>query len=134
MENFEIPSDTVDLVTQFGYKIIAAVLIFFIGRWIAKLLVSFAKKLMANAAVEDTLQRFLANLMYAVLMAAIVIKPILLKSPQVAEALGLCERTVWDLTKNGHLKSVKIGSAVRYRPEDVEEFAQSGSCIPTKTK
>ena len=76
MENFEIPSDTVDLMTQFGYQIIAAVLIFFIGRWIAKLLVNFAKKLMAKAAVRDTLQRFLANLLYAVLMAAIVIATI----------------------------------------------------------
>ena len=62
------------------------------------------------------------------------LKPIFLKRPQVAEALNLCERTVFELTKSGLLKSVKIGSAVRYRPCDVEAFAQSGDCIATQSK
>ena len=56
MENVELSNVSIDLLTQFGYQIIAAALIFFIGRWLAKRLVNFAKKIMAKAEIEDILE------------------------------------------------------------------------------
>ena len=134
MENFEIPSDTVDLVTQFGYKIIAAVLIFFIGRWIAKLLVNFAKKSMAKAAVEDTLQRFLANLMYAVLMAAIVIATINQLGVQTTSLLAVVGAAglAIGLALQGSLASFASGvMIVAFRPYKVGDFIEAGGVSGT---
>jgi excisionase family DNA binding protein len=49
----------------------------------------------------------------------------LLTARQVAELLGLCERTLFDLTKRGKLPVVRIGRAVRYDPMDVAAFIQA---------
>ena len=49
----------------------------------------------------------------------------LYKVEDVQKILQLSQRTVRELTANGSLKIVKIGQAVRIRPEDLETFIQS---------
>ena len=49
MENVEMANVSVDILTQFGFKILAAAVIFFMGLWIANRLVALAKKMMAKA-------------------------------------------------------------------------------------
>ena len=56
-----------------GIKIVAAIAIFIIGRFIAKLLVSTVKKVMVRAKVEQTLSEFLGSILQAVLTVIIVI-------------------------------------------------------------
>jgi len=56
-----------------GIKIIAAIAIFVIGRFIAKLIVKAVKRVMTKAKVEDTLRDFLGNIIQTVLMVVIVI-------------------------------------------------------------
>jgi excisionase family DNA binding protein len=51
-----------------------------------------------------------------------VIEPMLLNSRQAAKALGVCERTLYSLTKSGQLHPVHIGRAVRYDRQDLREF------------
>jgi len=41
---------------------------------------------------------------------------------QVEQRLGCGRRTVYELRQKGELKVVRIGKAVRFRPEDVEAF------------
>ena len=41
---------------------------------------------------------------------------------EVAKALKLSERKVWDLIKNGELKACRLRGNVRVRVRDVEEF------------
>ena len=50
---------------------------------------------------------------------------LLLTTRQAAEALQVCEKTVFNLTRSGQLRAVKIGSAVRYAVADIEAFIQS---------
>lgn len=50
--------------------------------------------------------------------------PGLLTIGQTAEALAVCERTVWLMTRRGDLPAVKIGRAVRYDPADVRAFIE----------
>ena len=54
-------------------KIIAAIIIFIIGRFFAKLIVQAIKKVMTKAKIEDTLRDFLGNIIQAILMVVIVI-------------------------------------------------------------
>lgn len=50
---------------------------------------------------------------------------ILLRPREAAEVLGVCERTLWSLTQTGDLPCVRLGKAVRYRPETLREWAEA---------
>jgi len=54
-------------------KIVAAIAIIIVGRMIAKLIVKALNKVMVKAKVEDTLRKFLGNIIQTVLMVVITI-------------------------------------------------------------
>lgn len=56
-----------------GIRIIAALAIFFIGRFIAGLLVRLLKKVMSRAKLDQTIIEFLASILQAILTVVIVI-------------------------------------------------------------
>jgi small conductance mechanosensitive channel len=60
-------------VTQYGLRIIVALLIFIIGRIIAKTLANAIRKVLVKAKVDETLASFLKNITYYALIAAVVI-------------------------------------------------------------
>lgn len=39
-----------------------------------------------------------------------------------AKMIGICERTLWQLTKDGKIPHVKIGNRTLYRPSDLDEW------------
>jgi excisionase family DNA binding protein len=47
---------------------------------------------------------------------------LLLSAREAAAALAVCERTLWQLTADGKVKSIKIGRSVRYDRRDLQEF------------
>ena len=49
----------------------------------------------------------------------------LLTAQEVAEILQVSTRTVWRLIKQGHLKKVFLGRAVRIRPEAIIALIES---------
>lgn len=57
-------------------NLIAAAAIFFIGRWLAKLIANLFKKAMTKSAVDPTLTTFFRNLIYAALMVFVIISAI----------------------------------------------------------
>jgi hypothetical protein len=52
------------------------------------------------------------------------VAPILLGSLAAANALGVSERTLFNITKAGALKCVRIKTRILYRPETLVEFAK----------
>ncbi|MBN1420978.1 MAG: helix-turn-helix domain-containing protein [Planctomycetes bacterium] len=48
----------------------------------------------------------------------------LLKEPEVLALLGISSPTLWRLRKRGQLRAVQIGSAIRYRRQDVEQLVE----------
>jgi len=62
-----------DLVMLYGVKVIAAIAIFVIGRWVAKALRSFIKRLMNKKNVDPTITGFVGNLTYMGLLVFVVI-------------------------------------------------------------
>lgn len=134
MENSELPNITVDLIAQFGYRVIAAALIFFIGRWIAKLVVNFAKKMMAKGDIEDTLENFLANLIYAVLMVAVVIATINQLGVQTTSLLAVVGAAglAIGLALQGSLSNFAAGvMIVAFRPYKVGDYIEAGGVSGT---
>jgi len=46
----------------------------------------------------------------------------LIKVKEAATALGLCSASIYRMVRSGAIPSVKIGKAVRLRPETVESI------------
>jgi len=51
------------------------------------------------------------------------VKP-LLTYREVAEVLGVTDRTVWELVRKGELRNVKVGRSVRIDPADLRQFIE----------
>jgi len=62
-----------EMLTVYGLKIIAAIVVFIIGRWIAKLLKNFTQKVMTKKGVDTTIVSFLVNLIYIALLTFVVL-------------------------------------------------------------
>jgi predicted site-specific integrase-resolvase len=56
--------------------------------------------------------------------------PKLLSPRELAGVLGLCPDSVRRATKRGLISCVRIGGAIRYRPEDVEKVMSDGFAWP----
>ena len=51
--------------------------------------------------------------------------PVLITEKEAARLLGCCERSVWQLRKDGKIRCVKIGTAVRYARSEIDRFVAS---------
>lgn len=56
-----------------GIRIVMAILVFYIGRMIARMIIKLIKKVMERSSVDAMLIKFLADMAYAVLLVAVVI-------------------------------------------------------------
>jgi len=62
-----------DIVTVWGLKVVAAIAIFIIGRWIAKLVRRGVMRMMERAKVDAIITGFVSNIAYITLLAFVVI-------------------------------------------------------------
>ncbi len=76
MDNLETLLDP-DLINTYlvpwGIRIVAALAVFIIGRWIIKMVVAFAGRMMRKAQVDEMLSTFAGNILYTVLLVVVVI-------------------------------------------------------------
>lgn len=54
----------------------------------------------------------------------VIVERLLYTPRQAAEALSICERTLYGLTKSGELPAVRIGRAVRYDLLDLRAYIE----------
>jgi len=69
----DLVSNVWELLTIYGLKVIAAVVVFVVGRWIAKGLTKFAEKVMNKRRVDTTIVSFVANMTYIALLVFVVL-------------------------------------------------------------
>jgi small conductance mechanosensitive channel len=69
----EILNRIYEYLATYGLKIVAAVVILIVGRWLAKLLSKSAGRAMVKAKADETLTRFVENLSYIALLTFVVI-------------------------------------------------------------
>jgi len=72
LQNYDY-SAIVEAVTAHGVKFLVALLIFFIGKWVAKRIVKIMDKAFDKAGVDQTLADFIENIAYGILMVIVVI-------------------------------------------------------------
>jgi len=62
-----------DFAAEYGLQVLGAIIIFLVGRWIAKVLRNLVRRLMKKAKVDLVLVSFVGQLVYVVLMVFIII-------------------------------------------------------------
>jgi small conductance mechanosensitive channel len=62
-----------ELLTVYGMRVIAAIVILIVGRWVALVLARIIKRVMIKSKVEATLVSFVRNLSYIALLAFVII-------------------------------------------------------------
>lgn len=59
--------------TEYGIKVVGALAIFFIGKWMARKAIGLMRKAMVKSRVDETLISFSANALYVGLMIAVIV-------------------------------------------------------------
>lgn len=131
---FELPAISMEFVQDIGVRLAFALAIFVVGRWLAKFVTSMAKRTMTKAGVEKTLMTFLGNLLYYVLLAAVVIATINqlgIQTTSLLAVLGAAGLAI-GLALQGSLSNFASGvMIVGFRPYKVGDFIEAGGVTGT---
>ena len=137
MLNFEelnLTEMTVAFLAEAGLRLLAAALIFWVGRWVARKITALAQRLMEKAELEPTLTRFLGNILNAVLLVVVVIAAISqlgVQTTSLLAVLGAAGLAV-GLALQGSLSNFAAGVLiVAFRPYRVGDFIEAGGVAGT---
>ncbi len=117
-----------------GLKLVAALLIFIIGRWVSSLLIRGMKTAMSKARVDSTLASFLGNVAYGVMLAIVVISAVgqLGVSTTSAAALLGGAGVAVGLSLKDQLSSFAAGvMLIMFRPFRTGDFIDAGGVLGT---
>ncbi|UCF91814.1 MAG: mechanosensitive ion channel [Desulfobacterales bacterium] len=73
MDISSLSAKVYELLTVYGLKVVAAIVIFVVGRWVALGVAKIIKRVMIKSKVDETLVAFVRNLSYIALLAFVVI-------------------------------------------------------------
>jgi len=62
-----------ELFTVYGLRVVAAIVVFIVGRWVARLLSRFANRLMTKKEIDPTIVSFVVSLVYLSLLTFVVL-------------------------------------------------------------
>ncbi|MEI7850399.1 MAG: mechanosensitive ion channel domain-containing protein [Kiritimatiellales bacterium] len=117
------------ILTTFGFKIIAALLIFFVGRWIAKMIQNGLEKGMLRAKVDPVLVTFTVNMAYAAVMVFVVLAALGQLGVQTTSfiaVLGAAGLAV-GLALQGSLSNFAAGvMIIIFRPFKIDDYVDGG--------
>ncbi|MCI4406384.1 MAG: mechanosensitive ion channel [Sulfuricurvum sp.] len=63
----------INYTTDYGLKLLGALVIFFVGKWIVRKLIALMRKGMVKSRVDETLISFATNAIYVALMVAVLV-------------------------------------------------------------
>lgn len=109
-------------------QLLSAVLIFVVGRWIAKVIIGAARKAFARTDMDVTLERFLCNMIYAVLLAVVIIAAVGqlgIETTSLLAVFGAAGLAI-GLALQGSLSNFASGVLiVAFRPYKVGDFIEA---------
>jgi small conductance mechanosensitive channel len=118
-----------ELITLYGLKIIAAAVIFIVGRWVAKGLRRLIVRAMIKGKVDETLVSFLGHLTYFTLLAFIIIAALNqlgIQTTSFIAILGAAGLAV-GLALQGSLANFAAGILmILFRPFRVGDYVEGG--------
>ncbi|MFA6635848.1 MAG: mechanosensitive ion channel domain-containing protein [Candidatus Omnitrophota bacterium] len=130
----ETVSKVMGYIVTYGIGLLAAVLIFLIGRWIARILSDVVEKLMTKANVEKTLASFARNITYVGLMVFVIIAALGKLGVQTTSFIAIIGAAglAVGLALQGSLANFAAGVLIMlFRPFKVGDFIQAGGTMGT---
>ncbi len=73
IKEFMSSAELVPILFGWGLKIVLALVIYVVGKWVAKKVANIVRKLMVGRDADPTLVNFLCNIVYAVLLVAVIL-------------------------------------------------------------
>jgi small conductance mechanosensitive channel len=123
-----------ELLTVYGIKVVGAIAIFVIGRWMAKSVTRFIEKMMKKRNVDQTLASFSHNLIYMALLAFVIIAALNQLGIQTASliaVLGAAGLAV-GLALQGSLSNFAAGVLlIIFKPFQVGDFIEGAGVSGT---
>ena len=123
-----------ELVTIYGLKVVAAIAIFVVGRWVAKFISNMIRKMMRKADLDQTLRRFVANMAYIALLAFVVLAALSqlgIQTTSFIAVLGAAGLAV-GLALQGSLSNFAAGFLmILFRPFQVGDFIEGAGTSGT---
>ncbi|MEL0584486.1 MAG: mechanosensitive ion channel domain-containing protein [Candidatus Thiodiazotropha sp. (ex. Lucinoma kazani)] len=116
-------------VIPWGTKIVMALLVFIIGRWIAKMLTRALEKVMVKGSVDQMLVNFLSNIAFAVLLAVVVLAALEQLGVNTTSALAILGAAglAVGLALKDSLSSFAAGvMLIIFRPFKLGDFVEAG--------
>ena len=129
METNDLLNSARDLVAAFGLKIVAALAILVIGRWIAKGLASLTRRGMDKAKVDTMLAKFIGNLVYIALLTFVVLAAINQLGVQTTSFIAVIGAAglAIGLALQGSLANLAAGVLIiLFRPYKVGDYIEGG--------
>ena len=115
-------------ISVYGLKIVAAVAIFYIGKFLIKKGTGFARKLMEKANMDKTLVSFLGNIIYALGLTFVVIATLGQLGIQTASLAAIIAAAglAVGLALQGSLSNLAAGvMIILFRPFKVGDFVEA---------
>ena len=116
-------------ITFYGIKIIAALIIFIVGRWIARIIRNVVEKMLVKNKVESTLVAFTCNITYALLMTIIIIATLNqlgIQTTSLIAIIGAATLAI-GLALQGSLANFAAGVLlIIFRPFKAGDFVECG--------
>ena len=134
MDTSVVVTKVYELLTVYGIRIVAAVAILVIGRWIAKGLCNVVGRMMTKSKVDQTLNRFVVSLSYVALLVFVVIAALNQLGIQTASfiaVLGAAGLAV-GLALQGSLANFAAGVLmIIFRPIKAGDYIEGGGSAGT---
>lgn len=130
MENLQ--ETIMTYISLYGVRIIGALVIFIVGKWLAGLLTGVVKRLMKNANVDETLLTFLGNLAYALLLTFVVLAAISqlgVNTTSFIAVLGAAGLAI-GLALQGSLSNLGAGVLlIIFKPFKIGDVVEAGGAL-----
>jgi len=122
------------LLAAYGLKIILAIIIFIVGRWVARLFSKLTKRIMEKRDVDQTLQSFVGNLVYYALLTFVVLaalSQIGIQTTSFIAVIGAAGLAI-GLALQGSLANFAAGFLlIMFRPFKVGDFIEGAGVSGT---
>ncbi len=117
-----------EYLAEYGLKVLAALIIFFIGRWLAKITSQLIEKGLVKSHVDKTLAKFAKNLSYIGLLIFVLIAALAslgVETTQFAVVVGAAGLAI-GLALQGSLANFASGFLmIFFRPFEVGDFVEA---------
>ena len=123
-----------EIVSVYGVKVVAAIVIFVVGRWVAKIVTSFIERLMTRSGQAPILVTFVRNIAYMAAMAFVILAALAklgIQTTSFIAILGAAGLAI-GLALQGSLSNFAAGvMLVLFRPFKIGDYIEAGGTAGT---